>query len=318
MVGDLIDFEKEVTGSPNSINASPGSMPSKVDHVRGTHRDSFSDLASMMKTKKPYTQIVPSVPRSLPLTVSLNGNRLYTHPFDRALKLSRPSTCEPYSLSRQHSISIGEATASNRVSFTLPVKHELTNLTSFIFEPVSEHNVEILAQYHNEKEQENTFRNSEASMWEFREHATSRPYNEHSFIPGFDLPVRNGPNDPPSPPHSTLISSSAEKLRHGGHDIGLQLGKLRYQNESNKAQKSAMGRALAEKETIIKTQRLELGYLKSKGSTLSARVQELEGISGMFILPSTNKTRQTDYWKASAIIFVVPFHYARRRMKTPP
>ena len=119
MVGDLISFENEVTSSPNSINASPGSMPSKVDHVRGTHGDSFSDLTSMMKAKKPYTQAVPSAPPSLPLTTSLNGNRLYTHPFDRALKLSRPSTCEPYRLSRQHSVSIGEASASNRVSFTI-------------------------------------------------------------------------------------------------------------------------------------------------------------------------------------------------------
>ncbi|KAE8833420.1 hypothetical protein PTNB73_05191 [Pyrenophora teres f. teres] len=284
MAGDLISFDEEVTSSPTS-------MPSTIHHTRSTHRDSFSELASMMKAKKSYIHTVPPASPPLPLTTSLNGPRPANHIASEG-SISSPLARRP-------------------------------RLSDFFFEPISEHCQDILAQHQVKNGHEDIFHNSEASMWNIRKPSASRPYKEPFLIPEFELPARNGLTDPPSPPQSLTDSASAfrseqepivrltkpaydkmcksledtvkenkelhtslaahnrtiEQLRHGDHEMSSQLGKHRYQNEANKAQKSAMGRALGEKETTIQTQQLEIKELMSKISALNAKVEELEGMS---------------------------------------
>jgi chromosome segregation ATPase len=80
---------------------------------------------------------------------------------------------------------------------------------------------------------------------------------------------------------STLETNNAV-LRDVDHDISVRLGKLKYQNEANKAQKAAMGRSLSEKEIKIKTQQLEIdelkGHIKTTENALSAKDHELENL----------------------------------------
>lgn len=80
---------------------------------------------------------------------------------------------------------------------------------------------------------------------------------------------------------STLETNNAV-LRDVDYDISVRLGKLKYQNEANKAQKAAMGRSLSEKEMKIKTQQLEIdelkGHIKTTENALSAKDHELENL----------------------------------------
>ncbi|KAI0574360.1 CCDC158 domain-containing protein [Pyrenophora tritici-repentis] len=294
MAEDLISFDDEVTSSPTSMP----SMPPNINHSRSTHRDEFFELASMVKAKKSYIHTVPSASRllpstsgPLPLTASPNGPRTANR------------------IVSENSISLSSA--------------RRPRLSDFSFEPISEQPLDILAQHKVVNGHGNSFRHSEASMWNFREPSGYPPHNEPLLIPEFELPVRNGLADPPTPPQSLPGSASAfrseqepivrmtkpaydnmckslddtvkenrelqismaahnrtiEQLRHDDHEMSSQLGKHRYQNEANKAQKSAMGRALGEKETTIKTQQLEIEDLMSKVYALNAKVKELEAMS---------------------------------------
>jgi myosin heavy subunit len=56
------------------------------------------------------------------------------------------------------------------------------------------------------------------------------------------------------------------------HDVGAQLGLLRYQNEANRDQKANMGRTLAQKEVEIKKQQLDIDESNHKIASLEAEV----------------------------------------------
>jgi hypothetical protein len=64
------------------------------------------------------------------------------------------------------------------------------------------------------------------------------------------------------------------------HDLGTQLGKLRYQNEANRDQKAAMGRSLAQKDVEIKQQRLDIDNLNKKVVNLKAELNQCGKIRG--------------------------------------
>jgi DNA repair exonuclease SbcCD ATPase subunit len=78
--------------------------------------------------------------------------------------------------------------------------------------------------------------------------------------------------------------ASAERnqqaLRDEDHDIGAQIGKLRYQNEANREQKATMGRALAEKDVEIKTQQLEIDRHGKKIIDLETEIHRLGKMVG--------------------------------------
>lgn len=64
------------------------------------------------------------------------------------------------------------------------------------------------------------------------------------------------------------------------HDIGAQIGKLRYQNETNRDQKAAMGRALGIKDVEIKRLQLDIDNLNMQVVELQAEVNRRAQIGG--------------------------------------
>jgi hypothetical protein len=61
-----------------------------------------------------------------------------------------------------------------------------------------------------------------------------------------------------------VVERQYQKSINEDHDVGAQLGLLRYQNEANRDQKANMGRTLAQKEVEIKKQQLDIGELTCK------------------------------------------------------
>ena len=84
----------------------------------------------------------------------------------------------------------------------------------------------------------------------------------------------------------SVLESKNETLRNVDHDFGSQLGKLRYQNENHKVQKSSMGQALAQKEMELKKQQLDIDELVRKLEEAECKVKELGNVSGAFEDPS--------------------------------
>jgi hypothetical protein len=64
------------------------------------------------------------------------------------------------------------------------------------------------------------------------------------------------------------------------HDVGMQLGKLRYQNEANRDQKASMGRALSQKDVEIKKSQLDIDVLRKTVVNLEAEINQCAQIKG--------------------------------------
>jgi cell division protein FtsB len=64
------------------------------------------------------------------------------------------------------------------------------------------------------------------------------------------------------------------------HDVDMQIGKLRYQNEANRDQKASMGRALSQKDVEIKRQQLDIDNLNKKIVDLEAEIIQCGQIRG--------------------------------------
>jgi hypothetical protein len=79
------------------------------------------------------------------------------------------------------------------------------------------------------------------------------------------------------------------------HDVGTQLGKLKYQNEANRDQKAAMGRALGQKDVEIKQQQLDVDNLSKKIVELEEELSQCAQIKGEADwLRNTNKENARD------------------------
>jgi hypothetical protein len=73
----------------------------------------------------------------------------------------------------------------------------------------------------------------------------------------------------------STVENSYAILKDVDHDIGQQLGKLKFQNEANKSQKAEMGRSLSEKEMQIKKQKHEIDGLVRKLGTAKAKFKNV-------------------------------------------
>jgi hypothetical protein len=73
MIHDLIDLDGDSASLKSTTNGLVGKMTLANKGVEPTHRDSFSDLASMMRAKKLHTPISTPAPPPQPLTVAPNG-----------------------------------------------------------------------------------------------------------------------------------------------------------------------------------------------------------------------------------------------------
>jgi hypothetical protein len=70
------------------------------------------------------------------------------------------------------------------------------------------------------------------------------------------------------------LKSKQQILLDESHGVGLQLGKLRYQNEANRDQKAAMGRSLAQKDVEIRQQQLDMDNMNKRIAELEAEVKQ--------------------------------------------
>ena len=79
MPQDLISFDDDVILSPASINGSPIATMASNAHLSPVHRDSFSELTTLMRAKKPYaatpspTSMKPPPPSLALLAPAPNG-----------------------------------------------------------------------------------------------------------------------------------------------------------------------------------------------------------------------------------------------------
>ncbi|KAF1936941.1 hypothetical protein EJ02DRAFT_438202 [Clathrospora elynae] len=264
-------------------------------------RDSFSDLAGLMKAKKPYSPISPPTPR-LPLALGMNGMRIVSRNVSGSSMLS--PLARPFQVpgSVAAYLQEQELVSPMRSPPSVPAyrKVDMIRLDSM---------TEWIEKYHIDDEPVCRL---------------PSPLNmEPLLIPNLEPPARFGPVDPPTPTESAQPTLSAfqpardrepvvrltqqawesmgrdldtitkqkqalekrlaelerhnETLRTEEHGVSAQLGKLRYQNEVNKEQKSAMGRSLAQKDVELKNQKLEIDELTGKLGIIERRLQELGG-----------------------------------------
>jgi hypothetical protein len=74
-----------------------------------------------------------------------------------------------------------------------------------------------------------------------------------------------------------------ESRQEKEQEMEVRLGKLRYQNEANRDQKAAMGRALKQKDMEIKKQQLEIDVLSKQLAEAMNKLNQLRGVAGMLM-----------------------------------
>lgn len=74
--------------------------------------------------------------------------------------------------------------------------------------------------------------------------------------------------------------SRHEPRHYEDHEMDARLGKLKYQNEANRDQKAAMGRALGQKEVEIKHQQLEIDHIASQLRNTETKLKETSSVIG--------------------------------------
>jgi hypothetical protein len=75
MTHDLINFDDDSVSLEGTANALIGKMALTDKRAKPPHRDSFSDLANLMRAKKLYTPLPTPAPPSPSLNVAPNGRR---------------------------------------------------------------------------------------------------------------------------------------------------------------------------------------------------------------------------------------------------
>ncbi|CAN9265986.1 unnamed protein product [Alternaria alternata] len=312
MIHDLIDLDGDSASLKSTTNGLVGKMTPANKGVEPTHRDSFSDLASMMRAKKLYTPISTPAPPPQPLTVAPNGPRFASR------VQSGSSIFSPLARSFQPTESVA----------AFLQEQELAAPPLVASEPILEYRPENMRLFETMAEAIISYKSDDDSECDHhrRRRSPSPLCKQPLLISGLELPAGVGPTHPPTPTESLQYSPSGFRsdqeavvpvtkqnweslgkelntikkqklelesqlstletnnavLRDVDHDISVRLGKLKYQNEANKAQKAAMGRSLSEKEIKIRTQQLEIdelkGHIKTIENALSAKDHELENL----------------------------------------
>ncbi|KAF1846144.1 uncharacterized protein K460DRAFT_355862 [Cucurbitaria berberidis CBS 394.84] len=270
------------------------------------HRDSFSDLAILMKAKKPYTPVAP--PTSKP-QLSFATNRMQlTSPTAAGRSLLSP-LASPFpapetvaEFLREQEQSSASASPPSVSVFRKQGIERLDSLTDQI----------------------NNYPIHDDTEGQLYPRTPSPRYQEPLHVPKLQSPIHIGPvyaPIPKKPLHTALsaeppaedavvrvtkrvwdsmdtelqmltaqkralevklasIERNNESLRIDGHDVGAQIGKLRFQNEVNRDQKASMGRSLASKEVEIKMLQLDNDGLAKKLLEVEREVQDLGGVRG--------------------------------------
>ncbi|KAJ4357108.1 hypothetical protein N0V95_002764 [Ascochyta clinopodiicola] len=299
-VDDLISLAD--SGDESSVVVSPTSASMTANRRNPAQRDSFSDLTGLMKAKKPYTPVPPSLPR-MPLSVTTNGMQFASRVASGSSMMS--PLARPY-------YTDGSVAAY--------LQDQARSPTSDVTEPASEYRQDNMRRLESIIQELNDLPldNDENMTVHQLDHTTSVATDE-PLLPSFDLllplPVRAGPISPPTPAESTrptvleesvvrvtkhvwdsmgrdleelknekrmleteivrLEKQKANPHMEGSNDeMPTQIGQLRYQNEHNKTQKATMARALSEKDIQINDLQLEISSLKESLETTVNAVKD--------------------------------------------
>jgi hypothetical protein len=319
---DLISLADSYEGAPSLDPISPtnlGSVGKGMDSSKRSNavqRDSFSDLAKLMKAKKPYIPVTPPTPR-LSLSTASNGEtEALIRAGDSILTISGMNL--PIRNVNEHSIlspiakpfvgpgSVSAFLQEQETAISVPDVPRILEYRQKDFD-----RLEALT---------NDIVNYPIGTEADREPQTPSP----SLLESFHPPPRIGPVAPPTPVESVQAHISAydrasepvvrvtkgvwksmgdelsllmkQKRQLEGklaglerdnqahleedHDVNTQLGKLRYQNEVNRDQKAAMGRLLAQKDVEIRQQELDIDNLRKRIVELEAEVQQCGKVIG--------------------------------------
>ncbi|KAF2622414.1 hypothetical protein BU25DRAFT_495134 [Macroventuria anomochaeta] len=278
---NLVGPSEVAVASPTSTAPITGRMV--ANRCKPAQRDSFSDLAGMMKAKKPYTPIPPPSPRPS-LSIATNGMQFASRVGSGSSILSplaRPYRADgsvaAYLQDQAHSPNTAVASPSPEYR-----QKDMQRLES------------VLQELEDLPIDDNDDNNATVQQ---------RNRTVEPLLPGFELPaalpVRTGPISPPTPAASTKpalpedpvvrvtmhvwdsMGRNLEALKEEKRaletkiarlekpkatsqvddykaELETQIGKLQYQNESNKVQKATMARTLSEKDIQIKQLQLDL------------------------------------------------------------
>ncbi|KAH9860913.1 hypothetical protein IAQ61_010649 [Plenodomus lingam] len=269
-----------------------------------TQPDSFSDLTSLMKAKKPYRPTLQHPPKpQLPFASE--------HLQSTSRKTTASSPAKPGTTPFKAPESAADFLEREEVD-SAKRSPETTRDCEFSMQRLDS----LFEQF--KKVTINGTGTADHS------HTTLPRYQSPLFIPGLESPVDFGPKDLLTPADSgsrtaspflseaqpvvrlakhvydslcrALESLEKDKLelqtkvqklekqlknsRGEDDEVGTRVGLLKYQNEANRTQKADMGRALSEKELKIKTQQLEIDDLQLKLIKVETEAQAISSIIG--------------------------------------
>ncbi|KAH9876355.1 hypothetical protein J1614_003879 [Plenodomus biglobosus] len=274
---------------------------------KATQLDSFSDLAGLMKAKKPYTPIPPTAESQL---VFAHKGELLGIPctsYETAVRrlLSSWATPVPAPESVAEFIEREDNESALRAPKPSGYSEAKAQHLEALFKQMKKYDI-------NDNETEHHPR------------MPSPQYQAPLLIPELGSPIHFGPRDLPTPADSYCLTPSPfltesepvvrlakhvyeslsrdldslekEKVelqkkvltlerqlgnsRDEDDGVGKQLGLLEYQNAVNRTQKADMCRALNEKEVQIKTQQLEIDGLQARLGDVEADLKAIGGIAG--------------------------------------
>ncbi|KAF1828309.1 hypothetical protein BDW02DRAFT_512614 [Decorospora gaudefroyi] len=266
MTGDLISLSDDEAISPS--HAMSANRPNTG------HHDSFSDLARMMKAKKPYTPIAPPIPLSLPLplTSTQNGTRFSSRSMAAGSILSPRAV--PFEAPVAAYLQKQERLLPLKTSPPRVPEYRKQNMAPL--EPLYEAN--LISGLESPARIGPTSPPTPVESFETLPASLSAP----EPIVRSTTPFRDGMTkalDALSKQKRELEMSLA-KRKSQEHHVDVQLDKLRYQNEANKGQKAFMGRVLAQKEMEIQKQQLEIDELARKLEEAESKLKQLGAVAG--------------------------------------
>ncbi|KAG9194388.1 hypothetical protein G6011_04423 [Alternaria panax] len=311
MIHDFITFEDNSAPHKSTTSRLIGKMTLTKKSAKPPHHDSFSDLASLMRVKKLYSPISTPSPPSQPLTVAPNGPRFASRiqpgssilsPLARSFQAPesvasflqeqelaaptlvasepipeyRPENMRPFetmagAINNYNSDEDSECDRHHRRRTPSPLYMQPLLIPGLEL-PAGVGPAQPLTPTESLHDSPSGFRSDQETVVRVTKHTWDALDKELNTIRKQKLELEN---------RLSALETSNAVLRDVDHDIGVRLGKLKYQNEANKAQKAAMGRTLSEKEMKIKIQQLEIdelvGQIKTKEDELDRATRQLAG-----------------------------------------
>ncbi|KAJ4985153.1 NCS1 nucleoside transporter [Stagonosporopsis vannaccii] len=295
---ELISLAEDITQSFASSSAISASDMAG-DRRESTHRDSFSDLTGLMKAKKPYKPVPPVMPR--PSVSTSNKAMKFASRVGSDSSILSP-LAQPYRVG-------GSVAAFLQDQARSPPAAEVQTPNSYNQDDL--HRLEWMLQElentpvqgYNEADVKVQSLNSDmVSLLPTTEPAYRGPVGPPTPAPSVKVALPDEPVVRLTMHAWDAIGRDLENLKEEKRDLEIkiarlgkqkaidpiddykseledQIGKLRYQNESNKTQKATMARTLSEKDMQIKLLQLDLDGVRERLETTASLSKELANVA---------------------------------------